>query len=150
MSNNLTRQIIAAFMVFATMCAGTVLLAQTSGTQPQAPPPAADQKPVDEKQDQNIPDAPSAVQPPKSAPETPPAQEPTQEEAPSAPAANEPPPQEAAPDTSPNPVQKPPVNIRTVPQGGATKVSGGQEEFFKITVQANQVMVPVTVKDALQ
>src|SRR5206468_11898594 len=88
MSNNLTRQIIAAFMVFA-MCAGTVLLAQTSGTQPQAPPPAAEQKPVDEKQDQNIPDAPSAVQPPKSAPETPPAQEPTQEEAPSAPAANE-------------------------------------------------------------
>src|SRR6266496_1967585 len=147
MSNNLTRQIIAACMVFATMCASTALLAQTSGTQPQAPPPAADQKPVDQKQDQNIPDAPSAVQPPKSAPETPPAQEPTQEQAPSAPAANEPPPQEAAPDTSPNPVQKPPVNIRTVPQGGATKVSGGQEEFFKITVQANQVMVPVTVKD---
>ena len=147
MSNNLTRQIIAACVVFAAMCAGVALLAQTSGTQPQSSPPAADQKPVDQKQDQNIPDAPSAVQPPKSAPETPPAQEPTQEQAPSAPAANEPPPQEAAPDTSPNPVQKPPVNIRTVPQGGATKVSGGQEEFFKITVQANQVMVPVTVKD---
>src|SRR5205823_12604702 len=77
----------------------SVLLAQNGGAQPQSAPPASDQK-----QDQNIPDAPSAVQPPKPAPEAPPpAQEPPSQEPPAqdqgqsplAPGANEPPPQSA-------------------------------------------------------
>src|SRR6266536_1162616 len=100
----------------------------------------------EQKQDPNIPDAPSAVQPPKPAPEAAPPQEaPPQDQAPTTPAANEPPPESAAPDTSPNPVQKPPINIRTVPQGGATQDSEG---LYKLPpVQVNQVMVPITVKD---
>jgi VWFA-related protein len=113
-------------------------MAQNSGQTP----PAADQK-----QGQDIPDAPSAVQPPKPAPEPEPPQEPArqdqqgQTEAPPA----EPAPQETAPDSSQKPPERPPLNIRTVPQGGATKDS--QEEFFKIIVQHTQVMVPVTIKD---
>ena len=135
----------------AALFLAAALLAQTGGIQQQTSP--------DQKQDQNIPDAPSAVQPPKPVPETAPPQEPAPQDQPAptpsaseprpqntAPASNEPPSQ-AAPDTSPNPVQKPPINIRTVPEGGATKNTGDQEDFFKITVQANQVMVPVTVKD---
>jgi VWFA-related protein len=143
MSKNLFRPVIAVCILSAVFCLGRGLLAQTRDTQPQAAPPAADQK-----QDQNIPDAPSAVQPPKPVPEPVPPPEPaSQDQTPAAPGTNEPPPQSAAPDTSPNPVEKPPINIRTVPQGGATKDTGGQEDFFKITVQANQVMVPITVKD---
>ncbi len=40
------------------------------------------------------------------------------------------------------------MNIRTVPQGGAT-ASGpnAQEEWFKLVVVTNQVMIPVTVKE---
>jgi VWFA-related protein len=41
----------------------------------------------------------------------------------------------------------PPINIRTVPEGGATKEAAAQDELFKITKNVNQVMVPVTVKD---
>jgi len=137
--------------VGAALFLAAALLAQTGGAQQQTSP--------DQKQDQNIPDAPSAVQPPKPVPETAPPQEPAPQDQPApTPSASEPPPQntapasneppsQAAPDTSPNPVQKPPINIRTVPEGGATKNTGDQEDFFKITVQANQVMVPVTVKD---
>src|SRR5438067_7189567 len=155
MSKSLSRWVVVACTVCAALFLAAALLAQTGGTQQQTPPP-----PPDQKQDQNIPDAPSAVQPPKPAPETAPPQEPAPQDQPAptppssepppqnaAPATNEPPPQNAAPDTSPNPVQKPPINIRTVPEGGATKNTGDQEDFFKITVQANQVMVPVTVKD---
>ncbi|PYV64250.1 MAG: hypothetical protein DMG95_04885, partial [Acidobacteria bacterium] len=127
----------------------SVLFAQNGGAQPQTAPPASDQK-----QDQNIPDAPSAVQPPKPAPEAPPpAQEPPSQEPPAqdqgqsppAPEANEPPPQSAAPETDQKPEEKPPLNLRTVPEGGATKDSEG---IYNLPpVQVNQVMVPVTVKD---
>ncbi|PYV57817.1 MAG: hypothetical protein DMG98_09605 [Acidobacteria bacterium] len=151
MSKNLSRRVIVACTVGAALFLAAALLAQTGGIQQQTSP--------DQKQDQNIPDAPSAVQPPKPVPETAPPQEPALQDQPApTPSASEPPPQntapasneppsQAAPDTSPNPVQKPPINIRTVPEGGATKNTGDQEDFFKITVQANQVMVPVTVKD---
>jgi VWFA-related protein len=100
----------------------------------------------DQKQDPNIPDAPSAVQPPKPVPEPAPPPEPAApDQTPVAPATNEPPPESAAPDTSPNPVRKPPINIRTVPEGGATQDSEG---LYKLPpVYINQVMVPVTVKD---
>src|SRR5438874_7760663 len=118
-------------------------------TPPENPPATQNQ------QDQNIPDAPSTAQPPKPAqdttPENPELQEnpptvPTpQTGAPSAPPANEPPPSTSQPGNAPTP---PPVNIRTVPEGGATKEkASGQDEFFKIVVTANQVMIPVTVKD---
>ena len=89
------------------------------------------------------------MQPPAPAPESP---LPTghgnaaQQGAP-APSGNQAPPREDAPQAA-NPGTPPPVNIRTVPQGAATKDQGtGQEDFFKIIVKVNQVVIPVTVKD---
>src|SRR5262249_36606664 len=121
----------------------SALFAQNGGGQPQTPPPD------DQKQDQNIPDAPSAVQPPKPEPEAAPSQEPAAQDQPdSTPQTSEPPPQDPARDTSQRPLEKHPINIRTVPQGGATKsANNDQEDFFKYVVITNQVMVPVTVKD---
>jgi VWFA-related protein len=99
--------------------------------------------------DQNIPDAPSTVQPPKPLPDLPPAPGAGGQQTPAsqAPATNEPPPREAAPpDQGSSP--PPPVNIRTVPQGGATKTDPGtQDELFRIVTSVNQVLIPVTVKD---
>ena len=47
-----------------------------------------------------------------------------------------------------NPVPRPPINIRTVPQGGATQETGSaQDQLFTITTNVNQVLVPVMVKD---
>jgi len=125
------------------------MLAQSGTTQPQQAPPA------DQKPDQNIPDAPSAVQPPKPAPEpeAPSPEGTPQEQAqpnpgPSEPAPQEPPPSELAPETGVNPSEKPPVNIRTVPQGGATKDNqAAREQLFTLSTSVNQVIIPVTVKD---
>src|SRR5256885_9581348 len=128
---------------------GIHLAAQSSDqSTPQAQPSTQDQR------DQGIPDAPSAVQPAKPAPENPPAAE-EQQQAPPPPASEAQPAPRSdeatpapVPGTNPNPGTPPPINIRTVPQGGATQpASTGQEEFFKISVTTNQVMVPVTVKD---
>jgi VWFA-related protein len=106
--------------------------------------------------DQGIPDAPSAVQPAKPAPEAP---ADTQDQDSSQPAPqSQPAPRsdnngqsDTAPAGSAKPTNRtgnrPPVNIQTVPAGGATPTTTDQEEFFKIRVQTNQVMVPVTVKD---
>jgi len=137
--------VITLSVCLAVLCFAGVLQAQSSPPQP-SPPPSRGQK-----QDQTIPDAPSTVQPPKPAPESPLPQEPTQQEAPppQAPGANEPAPRENTPPIQDqNPEVKPPVNVRTVPEGGATKqAAGAQEELFKIVTNVNQVMVPVTVKD---
>jgi VWFA-related protein len=65
---------------------------------------------------------------------------------PQTPSENQAPPREGAPQAT-DPATPPPVNIRTVPQGGATKVAGEQDQLFTITKNVNQVMVPVTVKD---
>jgi VWFA-related protein len=107
--------------------------------------------------DQSVPDAPSAVQPAKPQPENPPS--PTPETPP--PQQNLPPSQ--APPQSNEPAgaaptdteqgattgSPPPINIRTVPQGGQTKEEGPDENgIYRIPpVRVNQVMVPVTVKD---
>src|SRR5205807_2590046 len=62
------------------------------------------------------------------------------------PANQAPPRQGTTPDTSQTPTV-PPVNIRTVPEGGATKQSAsGQDEFFKFSATTNEVLVPVTVR----
>jgi VWFA-related protein len=65
------------------------------------------------------------------------------------PAENQAPPRESTPEPQrTNPGTPPPINVRTVPEGGATKdQTGAQEQLFTITKNVNQVMVPVTVKD---
>src|SRR5215470_12386672 len=143
MSKNSVRKLAAAIVI--AMCLSSVSFAQSGAPQPQQAPPA------DQKQDQNIPDAPSAVQPPKPAPEpeAPAAQEAApQAQAPAAPGANEPAPRAASPESSPNPAEKPPINIQTVPEGRATKDNqAAREQLFTLTTRVDQVVVPVTVKD---
>jgi VWFA-related protein len=126
----------------------------SQGTAPAAQNQTQEEKPTQgsNQQNENVPDAPSTVQPPTAFPQPPPRpQSEEQQSAPAAqePAANEPPPREATADEPPA-GPRPPINIKTVPQGGAT--SGGvdtdtQEQFAKIQVNVNQVMVPATVKD---
>ena len=111
------------------------------------------QQQQDQKQD--IPDAPSAVQPP-------PPQFPSNPE-PQAPPAREEPPQQPklpasdAPPTSSSPASAntdegavpppPPMKITTIPEGSAprTELPGPQGDLFKLTVNINQVIVPVRV-----
>lgn len=135
------------------------LHAQNTGTPDSGSAPRA---PAAQQQDQNIPDAPSTVQPAKPLPTSPPStQAPPPENAPpeqpQAPQqqvpAQEAPTQEPPVNENANPAptgtnQKPPVNVRTVPEGGATKgQEAGQEDFFTLISRPTQVMVPVTVAD---
>ena len=118
-------------------------------------------------QKQDVPDAPSTVQPPLPVfPSTPPA------EAPHPPANDAPPnsqsPENSAPPSSSGsqqpasvpsaardsqseqetPGELPPFKITTVPEGGATgQQPGTQQEVYKLSVNVNQVFVPVRVTD---
>jgi VWFA-related protein len=109
-------------------------------------------------QDLNIPDAPSTVQPAKP-PTPPPSTEPPAQDAPTkAPSGQAPaqqPSTQATPDENANTAPqtatptKPPLNIRTVPEGQATsEQSRNQLPSYQLPpVQVNQVLVPVTVTD---
>jgi VWFA-related protein len=130
------------------LLATTVIFAGVRSSGQNAPQtPAGDQK----QKDQEIPDAPSAVQPAKPAPENPPADQQQQQPPPPSTQAQPAPRSDQATPAPPaqpatNPGAPPPINIRTVPQGGATQPAG-QLEGYTIPVYTNQVMVPVTVKD---
>jgi hypothetical protein len=117
---------------------------------------ATPQQQTDQKQ--NIPDAPSASRPPQPFPAPPPAEPqglppseaPTADQVPG----NEIPPttaNPAPPNTESNPNSPPhPLDVKTVPEGGATPDNTGsnaQDELFKITRNVNQVIVPVRVTD---
>lgn len=130
--------------------------AQSSG-QGTSQPPANAQDQQDQK-DQGIPDAPSAVQPAKPVPEaSPPAPEPQQPapstEQESQPQTQPPPRSEQEPprpsgQTGANPGAPPPINIRTVPEGQATKERADtQDQLFTLRANVNQVLIPVLVKD---
>lgn len=99
-----------------------------------------------------IPDAPSSARPPQPFPSTPPPPS-SQPEVPPSDAPPQSPPdfRNAPPDEAPPPAPPPapPLNITTVPEGGATQPapSPQQEELFKITTNVNQVLVPVLVQD---
>ena len=115
----------------------TVASAQQQQPQPNQSP----------DQNKDIPDAPSAVQPPP-----PPAPAPTP--APTQPAPetkappNEAPPSYQAPPSTPpeDSSAPPPMKITTIPEGSAPKEQGGaQADLFKLSVNVNQVIVPVRV-----
>lgn len=118
-------------------------------------------------QKQDVPDAPSTVQPPPPAfPSTPPVETPH-------PPANDAPPNSQSPENPGPPPSSgsqqpasapsaardsqseqetpggpPPFKITTVPQGGATgEQSGVQEPTYTVPVNVNQVLVPVRVTD---
>src|SRR5207302_593413 len=115
---------------------------------PPAQAPEQKAAPDSIQQNQSIPDAPSTVQPPAALPQPPPTPQSEQQSAPAQqqPAANEPPPREPSNEAPSGP--RPPLNVKTVPQGGATAAaSDTQDELFKIVTNVNQVMIPVTVKD---
>ncbi|HEY1527516.1 MAG TPA: VWA domain-containing protein [Candidatus Angelobacter sp.] len=127
---------------------GLALPQSTPGNSPQTPPAN-----TPSQKDEGIPDAPSTVQPAKPVPE--PQQEAPEQQGPPPPSSQaEPAPrsdqQSPAPQnqTGANPGAQPPINIRTVPEGGATKdTDSAQERPYTIPTFVNQVMVPVTVKD---
>jgi VWFA-related protein len=98
-----------------------------------------------DQQKQNIPDAPSASRPFPNAP--PQSSSPSD---PGPPPPNQPPP--TAGDSLPEPTYAPgvapPFKVTTVPEGGPPAERGAaSDELFKITVNTNQVVVPVMVKD---
>ena len=91
---------------------------------------------------QEVPDAPSATKRPEPA-QTSPLPPPSQ-----APAAKPiPRPETAAPEES-NPQPPPPMVMSSTPAGTQPEATGGsREEMFKMTVNVNFVIVPVTVRD---
>jgi VWFA-related protein len=101
----------------------------------------AQTQPSQQNQKSDIPDAPSAVRPPQPFPppsEIPPSTPPPSREAP--------PPSQPAPGTQPE--AQPPLNIKTVPEGGATvERDSANDLLFKIVRNVNQVLVPVRVTD---
>ena len=89
-------------------------------------------------QPQDVPDAPSAKQPPAA--EFPP-------NAPKAPAKQERSPEPPAAQTDQNQTSPPP-EVRSVPRGRATGGQGsGQDELFTVVINPTFVLVPVTVKN---
>lgn len=109
----------------------------------------------------DIPDAPSATRP-FPGPMPPPSSQRPANPPPSdtgTPPPNQAPPTEANPAAPADPnalpeptyapgVAPPPMNVKTVPAGGATDEGGpANEELFKLRTNVNQVVVPVMVKD---
>jgi VWFA-related protein len=115
----------------------------------------------DEKKKDDIPDAPSATRPfpgnlpPPSNPSNPPnstrpdSGTPPQNQAPPTQANPAAPSSSDEPTYAPGVAPPPPMNVKTVPEGGATQEGGpANEELFKIRSNVNQVLVPVMVKDS--
>ncbi len=150
----------SAVILMVLLGLATTVAQQGQQTQSQNP---------DQKQD--VPDAPSAVQPPSVFPSTPvaPAPRPPADEAPPSaptPPANQAPPSSslnstsAPPSSSPTapansktqeepPATPPPFKVTTVPEGSAPQDQTGapQQDIYKLSVNVNQVFVPVRVTD---
>jgi VWFA-related protein len=152
---------LTAALVFASvggcLCASVpVMEGQSSGSQApsgqgQTSPTQPAQNPA---QNNDIPDAPSAVQPPSATPEPPPIPRPEEKKPVERdPWTNQPinKPAAAQPGAGPGeetsaPPPMPPV--KTIPPGSSTKQGpGAQEQLYTLVVHTNFVEVPVTVKD---
>jgi VWFA-related protein len=142
---------LTAALAMACLC-GCVpkIPAQSSASQT----PSDQAHPAQAEPAQNIPDAPSTVQPPAEKPEIPPIPKPQEEEqkpverdpwtnqpinklAPTQPGAG------PADETSASPTMPP---VKTVPPGSSAKPST-QEQLYTLTVHSTFVQVPVTVKN---
>ena len=139
----LTKLLAGALVLGSAFTTLPTMHGQSGGDQSQKPPA------------QDIPDAPSSVQPPSANPE-PPAPPARPEEKKTEPVARDPwtnqpinkpgtpeagaPPDEGASTTPPMPP------VKTVPPGTAKK-PGAQEQLYTYVVHTNFVQVPVTVKD---
>ena len=115
------------------MIAGAIFLASVSAAQQQ--------------QQQDIPDAPSAAQPPQNFPKAAPNAKP------GAMPSNPPPESAPVPESQPQPrsdsaTPAPPANIANAPNSGAGPgASTANEQLYTLTRNVNQVLVPVMVKD---
>lgn len=139
------------------LCASlSTLLAQSSGSQAPSGQASATQPAQNPTQNQSqntdIPDAPSAVQPPSATPEPPPIPRPEEKKPVERdPWTNQPINKPAEPGAEPGggtsaPPPMPPV--KTIPPGSSAKQgSGAQEQLYTLVVHTNFVQVPVTVKD---
>jgi VWFA-related protein len=133
---------------------------------PQAPPPEPPHHPTAEDQQNDDQQNGQSPQGQKSQPSGSPNQVPTkgstvppsgnappgQAQDPNWPGPNDPEPGSTGPGATPGPNEAPPggppVNVKTVPEGGATAETGGaQDELYKIVKNVNQVMLPVRVTD---
>jgi VWFA-related protein len=141
-------QLAAVGLVLMAALVPIVSTGRAQSGQPQSGQSANSQssKPTQSQAPQEIPDAPSTVQPPPAPsspsdrPPIPPVAEGTNPEQP-LPATDT---GQTGGETQPPPM--PPV--QTVPAGsGTTQTSGGQQQLYKLVVQSNFVQVPVTVKD---
>jgi len=155
---------LAAAFAWACLCVGVPAMqaqsfpsqtpsgqAQPSQNQPSQNQPAQNQP----AQNANMPDAPSAVQPPAENPEPPPLPKPEEKKKPverdpwtnqpiNKPAATEPATAPGGETSAPPPM--PPV--KTVPPGSSTKPGpDAQEQLYTFVVHTNFVQIPVTVKD---
>lgn len=117
------------------------VLGMSGQSQQTSPPPPK----------QEVPDAPSAARPQNQLPSAPQPQmpvppNPEPQTAPPPPEKNQQPPQSEAPVEEPQP--RPPLDIKTVPEGQATKEQpSAQEQIYTLQKNVNQVIVPVMVKD---
>ena len=114
--------------------AAALIIAAALAAPAQSPTPS--QQPTQSKPAQDIPDAPSAVQPPPPE-EKLPASTPAQ----SAPENNN---GQLNDETSPPPPMPP---VQTAPPGSVPKQTPAKEELYRLVVVSNFVQVPVTVKD---
>ena len=147
---------LAAALVFG--CVGGGLCASVPAIQGQSSgsqTPSGQGQPSQTQPAQNIPDAPSAVQPPSATPEPPPIPRP-EEKKPAVernPWTNEPINKAGAAEPGAQPGEEasapPPMPpVKTVPPGSSTKQGpGAQEQLYTLVVHTNFVQVPVTVKD---
>jgi VWFA-related protein len=138
-------------LLAAALLAGPTLQAQSS-SQSQSQPPANSQS---QSQSQDIPDAPSAVQPPPPKPELPPptpednARPPQPDQTPTdnnQPSSSNPPTSQPADSTQPS---RPLSPVQTVPPGtGPRNMINPDETLYKISVSTSFVQIPVMVKDS--
>src|ERR1700730_5300000 len=116
------RMVIASLAVI--WVSGVLAGQSTAAPAPTQTAPANSQN----QKDQGVPDAPSTVQPPTPAAENP-LSAPANPGPPRTAPENQPPPRENAPEPQrTNPATPPPINLRTVPEGGATKEQATAQE----------------------